>query len=119
MAKILEMVCQPEPISRQKYATSYGRQMTSKGHSHCVKQRQMLVCGECGSELAMEYIASHIQIQDVWKVQAMKLPQPLNLLTSKEYRVAFPQMATPINCPVEGCLGRAARHTDLLMYLMN
>ena len=116
---MLEMVCQPGHIARQKSATSYGRQMTSKGYPHYVKHCRMLVCGECGSDLAMEYIASHSQIQDVWKVQAMKLPQPLNLLTSKEYRVAFPQMATPINCPVEGCLGRAARHTNLLLHLMN
>ena len=53
---MLEMVFQPRPIARQKYATSYWRQMTSKGYPHCVKQRQMLVCEECGSDLAMEYM---------------------------------------------------------------
>ena len=36
--KMLEMVCQNGPISRQKYFTSYGCQMTRKGYPHCVKQ---------------------------------------------------------------------------------
>ena len=57
---MLEMLCRPGPISRQKYATSYGRQIISKGYPHCVKQRQMFLCEECGSELAMEYMAFHI-----------------------------------------------------------
>ena len=43
--KMLDMVCQTGTIVRQKYSTSYGIQMTSKGYPHCVKQFQMLVCG--------------------------------------------------------------------------
>ena len=62
---MLEIVCQPGPIARQKSATSYGLHMTSKGHPHCVKQRRILVCGKGGSELAVEYMASHLQMQHV------------------------------------------------------
>ena len=45
VANMLEMVCHTGPIYRQKYPTSYGRQMTSKGYPHYVKQCRMLVCG--------------------------------------------------------------------------
>ena len=37
--------------------------MTIKGYPHCVKQRQMLVCGQGGEELAVKYMAFHLQMQ--------------------------------------------------------
>ena len=44
--KMLEMVCHPGPMARQKSATSYGRHMTRKGYPHCLNHFRMLVCGE-------------------------------------------------------------------------
>ena len=49
VANILEMVCHPGTIASQKYSTYYGCQMNSTGYTHCVKQRRMLVFGECGA----------------------------------------------------------------------
>ena len=60
---MLEIVCQPGTINRQKYATSYGLHITIKGYPQCVKQRRMLVYGEGGAELALEYMVSHLQMQ--------------------------------------------------------
>ena len=57
--------------------------MTIKGYPHYVKQNRMLVYGEGGVELAVEYMASHLQTQIIQKGQASKLPHPFNLLMPK------------------------------------
>ena len=63
MAKMVDMMFYPGPISRRQSATSYGWQMTGKGDPHCVKKLRRLVCGECGAELAMAYMASYIHMK--------------------------------------------------------
>ena len=59
----------------------------------------MLVCGECGTDLAVYYMAAHLQTQNVKSAWSRPLPQTLPLLAPREYRVAFPWTAIAIEFP--------------------
>ena len=63
VSKMVAMVCQPGPIYGQQSAAAYGKQMTGEGEPHRARQHRRVVCGECGEELADEYMGAHLQTQ--------------------------------------------------------
>ena len=66
VGKMVEMVFKYRTTFRKYSKTTYGLHMNIKLDPHCVKQRWMLVCGECGAELAMAYMVAHLQTQHIW-----------------------------------------------------
>ena len=67
----------------------------------------------------MASMDDHPQTQQRRSGQVRPLPQPLSLHIPKEYRVAFPRIATYINCLYEGCPGGVNSRTNLRLYFLH
>ena len=78
------MVCYPGPISGQKYSTVYGNRMNSEWGPHHVMQYWRAVCEDCGAELAVAYMVSHLHTYNGRSGQARPLPLTLLLTTPTE-----------------------------------
>ena len=67
----------------------------------------------------MSSMAKHLHIQNGRSGRDRRILRPLKLHKPKEYRLEFPRMSTPIDCPVEGFPGRAKIFTSIRLHFMH
>ena len=82
--------------------------MTGEGASYRERKRQRVVCLECDADLAGASLKAHMQAQHVSSVHTFTVAA-LNNDGPTECRVSLPTSEKSMECPVEGCRGRATR----------
>ena len=58
--KTVRMVCHPFQAVGNITTTAYGRRITGEGHSYRERQRDRVVCEECGEQLAVGSLSIHL-----------------------------------------------------------
>ena len=98
----------------------YWRRITGEGHSYIERQRDRVECEECGENLAVGYMSSHLKTRH-GKVagQRRQWTTPEEVRVPQEYRMSFPAKGGPQKCPVEGCPGEIATRTAMQVYFVH
>jgi hypothetical protein len=115
--KTKAMICMPGHISGRQSDEAYERRMTGNGDDFRERQRRKVVCSICGNALAQSSLAHHMRVQHGQTSGSGFDPQEV-IGDPAEYRVSFPKTATSIDCPVEGCPGKATSRTKLRSHFM-
>ena len=61
--KTVGMVCHPCQAAGNITKAAYGRRITGEGNSYRERQRDWVECKECGEQLAVGSLSSHMMIQ--------------------------------------------------------
>ena len=88
--------------------------MTGVGGSYRERKRSKVVCPTCDVELAGSSLATHMETQHGLSSRA-EAPAAPNAGPA-EYRVSFPKGAGSIECPIDGCHGRATNRANLRVH---
>ena len=60
VGKTFGMVCHPCPAARNITQAAYRRKLTGEGRSYRERQRERVECEECGKQLAIGSMSSHL-----------------------------------------------------------
>ena len=63
IGKTVGMVCHPCQAAGNITTAAYGRRITGEGHSYRERQRYRVACEECGEQLAVGSLLSHLMTQ--------------------------------------------------------
>ena len=94
--------------------------MRGAGTSYRERQFVWVHCMECGEEMVLDFLAVHLQIQhgkEMGGRQHWVTTPPGG--ESCTYMMPPPTTGRPRNCPVEGCIGRAAIRTAMQVHLFH
>ena len=116
--KTVWMVCQPCQASWVNADKAYTWQMTGEGQSYKERQRERVLCPECGKDLEKGSLFAHCQIhhgvakwgsgQEVDKEVGGEDPRTLRML--------FLAKSGPRPCPVKGFSGRSTTWTVMRVH---
>ena len=102
VSKTMGMVCRPCQAAGVRVDEAYTRQMTGEGRSFKERQRERVLCPECGKEMAKGSLVAHRQTQH--GVAKGRLGQEGKEEAGgdepRTYRMAFPAKAGPRPRPV-------------------
>jgi hypothetical protein len=117
--KTKAMICTPGHISGRQSDYVYERRMTGSGDNFQARQRRRVTCSICKASLAHSSIATHRRVQHgETTMSGLYEPAPAVGLPA-EYRVSFPKTVSKIDCPIEGCPGRATSRANLRVHFMH
>ena len=90
-----------------------GEGLTYRDH-----QRLRVQCLECGTDLAVESLASHQQTYNgVGMGYKRETPPPAG--DPKTYRISFLSASRQRDCPVEGCKGRKTTRSGICVHFLH
>jgi hypothetical protein len=116
--KTQAMICTPGYISSRQSDDAYKRRMTGSGESFKERQRRKVVCPVCDASLAQSSLQHHLRVQHGQTTPVGHEPAPAVGLPA-EYLVSFPKTVTSIDCPIEGCPGKATSRANLRAHFMH
>ena len=109
VGKIVGMVCLPCQAAGNQSEAAYRRRITGKGPKYRELQKGRVSCRECGEEMAVGSLVSHLMTQNGRVAEARwSWRTPAAGDGAWAFRMAFPAKGGPQSCPVEECPGRAA-----------
>eukprot|EP00978_Attheya_sp_CCMP212_P015422 scaffold39830_cov28-Attheya_sp.AAC.1 len=113
------MICTPGHISGRQSDYVYERRMTGSGDNFQTRQRRRVTCSICKGSFAHSSLATHRRVQHgETTMSGQHEPAPAVGLPA-EYRVSFPKTVSKIDCPIEGCPGRATSRANLRVHFMH
>jgi len=115
--KTVAMICMPHCIAGRQSDEAYRHRMTGAGHSHRERKRLKVTCPECNAELAGSSLRAHMESQHgaTHRASTPTVPDA----SPDAYRVSFPRQTKSIECPIEGCHGRAATRQALRVHFQH
>jgi hypothetical protein len=119
ISKTKAMTCFPGHIRGQISDPSYRKRMRGEGESHRDRQRRRVHCPVCDCDLSSGSLQQHMRTQhglDGYIHQDEAFPA---LGPPARYCISFPSYADSINCPVDGCPGRATNRNNLRRHFMH
>lgn len=111
------MTCFPGHISGRISSPSYRHRMRGEGDSHRERQRRRVLCPECNCVLSAGSLQQHMRTQHGLAGVIRQEDALPDLLPT--YTVSFPRTATSIDCPVDGCVGKATSRNDLRRHFVH
>ena len=119
--KTMGMVCSILRTARVREDESYTRIITGDGSSFKKRERERVLCPECGKELAKGSLVIYGQTQHVVAKGGLVSEGGESYRRDRDdnprtYRMVFPVQAGPRTCPVEGCSGWASTRTAMKVH---
>eukprot|EP00978_Attheya_sp_CCMP212_P011354 scaffold28024_cov58-Attheya_sp.AAC.2 len=108
----------PGHISDRQSNYAYERRMTGIGESYQARQQRRVVCPVCDASLAQSSLQHHLRVQHGQTTPVGREPAPAVGL-SAEYLVSSPKMVNSIDCPIEGCPGKATSKANPRAHFMH
>ena len=120
VGKTVRMVCRPCQAEGTQSIAAYEKKMTGEGPTYRERQREWVLCGECGKEMAVGSLAGHMMTQHGQAAEERWIWEALATGGDPQtYRLAFLAKGGPRSCPVEGCPGRAGTRTAMRIHFYN
>ena len=114
------MVCHPcQATVGNITQAAYGRRLTGKGTSYKDRQRERVECAECGEQLAVGSMTSHLMSRHGKAARRRRQWTPQKETGAKIYRMSFPTKGGSWRCPVEGCPGTLATRTAMRVHFVH
>ena len=119
VGKTFSMTCRPCPAAGNQSEVAYGRKMTGEGPKYLEKKRELVECGDGGTEVAAGSLDAHRMVQH-GKAKA-EMWSWTDAATGgggepNTYWIEFPTKGGTRECPVEGCPGRAGTRTAMRVH---
>ena len=113
------MACMPCQADRERADKAYTQKITGEERSFRERQRERVLCPECGEEIEKGSLVAHCQTQH--GVTKGGLGQVGNKeargANPRTYRMVIPAKIGPMNCPVKGCSDQAEKRTAMRVNL--
>ena len=101
------MVCRMCQAVGTQLEVAYKRQMIGVGISYRERQRVRVQCLECGEDMALRLLSVHIQMQHGKAAGGRRHWGTMDPgRDPRTYKMAFPTLGVPRNCPIKWCRGR-------------
>ena len=112
------MVCKPCRTAKVRADKAHTRNIMGEGRNFKERQRERVLCTECGKKLAKGSLVAHRQTQHgVAQGGSGKVSnEESGGNYPRTFRMAFPAKSGPRPCPVEGCSFRAAMRTAMRVH---
>ena len=118
--KTVSMVCHPCQVTAGNITQeAYGRRLTGEGKSYTERQREWMECAECGEQLAVGSMSSHIMTRHGKAEGQRRQWKPQKETGAQIYRMSLPTKGGPQQCPVEGCPGTLETRTAMRVHFVH
>ena len=122
VGKTVGMVFRPCQATGNQSEAAYGRHITGEDPTYRERQKGWVTCRECGEEMSVGSLASHLMNQHGRVAEAQRswrTPSTGDGDRPQKFRTAFLAKGGPQSCPVEGCPGRAATRTEIWVHFLH
>ena len=94
--KTVSMVCHPcQATAGNRTQEAYGRIVTVEGRSYTERQREQVECTECGEQLAVGSMSSHLMTRHGKAAGQRRQWTPQKETGAQIYRMSFPTKGGP------------------------
>ena len=118
--KTVSMVCHPCQATAGKIThAAYGRRLTGEGKSYKERQHERVECAECGEQLAVGSMSSHLMTRHEKSAGRRRKWKTQTYAGAQLYRMYFPTKGEPRRFPLEGCPGKLATRTAMRVHFVH
>ena len=120
VGKTVSMVCHPcQATSGKITKAAYGNRLTGEGKSYKEQQRDRMECAECGEQLEVGSMLSHLMTRH-GKTAGQRCQWTTHTKAGAQvYRMSFLTNGGPRKCPVEGCPGKMVTSTAMRLHFVH
>ena len=90
-----------------------------KGKSYTERQRKRVECAECGEQLAVESMPSHLMTRHGKAAGRRRQRTPQKETGAQTYMMSLPTKGGPRRCLVEWCPGTLATRTVMRVHFVH
>ena len=118
--KTVSMVCHPcQATAGNRTQEAYGRRLTGEGKSYTERQHEWVECAECGEQLAVRSMSSHLVTRHGKAARRRCQWTPQKDTGAQIYRMSFPTKGGPRRCHVEGCPGTLSTRNAMQVHFVH